>query len=446
MAHYNLILKNAIITTFHKKENKVITEKSDVAIQNRKISTLSIRPQDTADKTVDLTGLNLLPGIIDSQVHFREPGMTHKEDLESGTRAALMGGITTIFEMPNTLPTTTTAELFEQKMQLAKNRAHTNYAFFIGAASDNTEQLNSLELLPGCTGVKVFMGSSFGNLLIDDEAILKKVLQNGKRRVILHAEDEARLKERKHLAVEAAHPRAHHIWRDEDSALIATKKAVQHAHHYNRPVHILHVSSSEEMAFLKNNKDIATVEILPQYLTLSAPECYERFGTLVQQNPPIRDQRHFEFLWKAVADGTVDVIGSDHAPHTLEEKNKPYPQSPSGLPGVQTLIPIMLNHVNEKRLSLERFVELTTENVRKTFSVKNKGRIEVGFDADFTVIDLKRTEEIKKSWLQSKSNWSPFEGMKVTGWPVMAIVNGEICMHESNILKPHTGQMVYFQT
>lgn len=446
MAHYDLILKNATITTYHEEKNKVLSEKTDVTVHGGKIVSVSSSTKDTADRVLDLTGLSLLPGIIDSQVHFREPGMTHKEDLESGTRAALMGGITSIFEMPNTLPTTTTQELFEQKLQLAKNRAHTNYAFFIGAASDNTDQLNTLELLPGCSGVKVFMGSSFGNLLIDDEAILKKVLQNGKRRVIIHAEDEARLKERKQLAIEAAHARAHHIWRDEESALIATKKVIQHAEHYNRPVHILHVSSAEEMAFLKNKKDIATVEILPQYLTLSAPECYERLGTLAQQNPPIRDQRHLEFLWKAVNDGTVDVIGSDHAPHTLEEKNKPYPQSPSGVPGVQTLVPLMLHHVHQQKLSLEKFVELTTENVRKTFGVRGKGRIEIGYDADFTVVDLKRTEEVKKSWLQSKANWSPFEGMKLTGWPVMTILNGEICMQDGKIIKAHAGQSVHFQT
>lgn len=456
MAHYDLILKNATITTYHQEKNKVITEKTDVAVQSGKIANISVNSTDTADRMLDLTGLNILPGIIDSQVHFREPGMTHKEDLESGTCSALMGGITSTFDMPNTQPTTTTKELFNDKLERAQNRAHTHYAFFIGAASDNTDQLNTLELLPGCSGVKVFMGSSFGNLLIDDEAILKKVLQNGKRRVIVHAEDEARLKERKHIALEAAHPRAHHLWRDEESALIATKKVIHHAQHYNRPVHILHVSSSEEMAYLKNLKsiktkkdistDLVTVEILPQYLTLSAPECYERLGTLAQQNPPIRDQRHLEFLWKAVNDGTVDVIGSDHAPHTLEEKNKPYPQSPSGVPGVQTLVPLMLHHVSQNKLTLEKFVELTTENVRKTFGVLGKGRIEVGYDADFTIVDLQRTEEVKKSWLQSKANWSPFEGMKLTGWPVMTILSGEICMQDAKILKPHTGQVVHFQS
>ncbi len=445
MPHYDLILKNATVITFNSKTQKMVNETSDIAVLNKKISSLHSAAADTANEIIDLKGLHLLPGIIDSQVHFREPGMTHKEDIESGTRAALMGGITTIFEMPNTNPSTTTAEEFQKKLDLSKNRAHCNYAFFIGGSSDNYSQLGQLEIAKHCSGVKVFLGSSFGSLLVDDDTVFKNILKNGKRRVIIHSEDEARMNARKQIAIDAAHPRVHPIWRDEESAMISTKKSISFAREFKRPVHILHVSSSEEMQFLKNQKDICTVEILPQYLTLSAPECYERLGTYAQQNPPIRDERHMKFLWQALHDGTVDVIGSDHAPHTIEEKNKPYPQSPSGLPGVQTLIPIMLDHVNKKKLSIEKFVQMTTENVNRVFGLKNKGRIEVGYDADFTVIDLNRTEEIKTSWLQSKVNWSPFTGMKVKGWPVMTILNGSVCMRESQIIKPSSGQGVFFE-
>lgn len=445
MPHYDLILKNATVVTYNSKTQQMISETTNVAVLHKKISSLQTTTSDTANEVIDLKGLYLLPGIIDSQVHFREPGLTHKEDIESGTRSALMGGITTIFEMPNTNPSTTTAEEFQVKLDLSKNRAHCNYAFFIGGSADNFNHLEHLEVAKHCAGVKVFLGSSFGSLLVDDDTVFKNILKHGKRRVIIHSEDEARMKARKQVAIDAAHPRAHHIWRDEESAMISTKKSIAFARDAERPVHILHVSSMEEMQFLKNQKDICTVEILPQYLTLSAPECYERLGTYAQQNPPIRDERHMKFLWQAVHDGTVDVIGSDHAPHTIEEKNKPYPQSPSGVPGVQTLIPIMLDHVNKQNLSLEKFVQMTTENVNRVFGLKNKGRIEVGYDADFTVIDLKRTEEIKTSWLQSKVGWSPYTGIKVQGWPVLTILNGTVCMRESQIIQSSSGEGVFFE-
>ncbi|MGZ3692247.1 MAG: dihydroorotase, partial [Pseudobdellovibrio sp.] len=373
-----------------------------------------------------------------------EPGLTHKEDLETGTRAAVLGGVTSVFEMPNTNPSTTTVAQYEEKLRLAKNRAHCDYAFFMGAANDNVDNLPQLENLPHCPGIKIFLGASFGSLLVDDDTVFENVMKNGKRRLTIHSEDEARLKERKHIAVEAAHPRVHHIWRDEESAMISTKKSIALARKYNRPVHILHVSSSEEMEFLAQNKDIASVEILPQFLTLSAPECYERLGTLAQQNPPIRDKRHFEKLWQAVHNGTVDIIGSDHAPHTLEEKNKPYPQSPSGFPGVQTLLPIMLNHVNSGRLSLEKFTELVTENPRRMFNVKNKGRIQVGYSADFTVVDLKKEMTITNKWIASKCGYTPFDGMKVTGWPTHTIIGGRIVMQDDQVVLPSQGRPIDF--
>lgn len=245
--------------------------------------------------------------------------------------------------------------------------------------------------------------------------------------------------------MDGKHPRLHPIWRDEESAMIAVQKSIHFAKKYNRPVHILHVSSSEEMAYLKNHKDIASVEILPQYLILSAPECYERLGTLAQQNPPIRDFRHQEHLWKAVQDGTVDVIGSDHAPHTLEEKSKTYPESPSGVPGVQTLIPLMLEQVHQGKISLERLTEMVTENPRRLLGVKNKGRIQIGFDADFTIIDLKKQRTITNDWIVSKSNWTPFDGYSVTGWPVSVFLKGKLAMQDDQIVLPNSGEAVDFE-
>ncbi len=441
---YDLIIKNAEIVTFSETQNQMIQERTDIAVTNGKITYLGTLTNQLAKKTIDATHLTVLPGVIDSQVHFREPGLTHKEDIESGSRAAILGGVTTYFEMPNTNPPTTTKELFENKLKIAAEKSSANYAFFIGGSSENVDQLPMLENLPHCSGIKIFLGSSFGNLLIDQDELFEKIIKNGKRRLVIHAEDEARLKERKQIAIDAANANVHHIWRDEESALIATKKSVHFAEKHNRLIHILHISSSEEMAFLREHKRCATVEILPQYLTLSAPECYERLGSLWQQNPPIRDKRHMEFLWKALLDGTVDVIGSDHAPHTLEEKAKPYPSSPSGVPGVQTLVPLMLDQVHQKKLPLKKFVELVTENPRKVFNLKDKGRIQVGYDADFTIVDLKRTQVVEKKWLASKTGWSPFEGMSFTGWPIMTLLNGEVVVEEQTLLKPRQGKACDF--
>lgn len=417
----------------------------DIAVQNGCITHIGANLKIPAQETIDLRGLHLLPGVIDSQVHFREPGLTHKEDLESGTRGALLGGVTSIFEMPNTQPPTTTRELLEEKLQKAKGRCHTHYAFYVGASPDNADSLKELEQHPHCSGVKLFMGSSTGSLLVEEDLHIERVLRSGRRRVIVHAEDESRLRSRRHLAEEGAHPRFHPIWRDEETAYLATQRLLRLARLTGRPVHVLHVSSAREMDLLKTQKDIATVEVLPQHLTLSAPECYERWGTFAQMNPPIRDQLHQDRLWKAILDGTVDIIGSDHAPHTREEKAKPYPQSPSGFPGVQTLVTLMLNHVHQRRLSLEKFVELVTENPRRVFGIKNKGRIAVGFDADFTIIDLKKTRRIENSWIASRVGWTPFDGMQTTGWPVMTILRGQLVMREDQILTAPQGRAVDFE-
>jgi dihydroorotase len=444
MKQVDLILTNANAFVFNDKKNQPLLSEVSIAIKDGLIFEIGSTLNLVAERTLDLKGLTVLPGVIDSQVHFREPGLTHKEDLQTGTRAAVLGGVTSIFEMPNTTPSTTTKESFEEKLNLAKNRAHCDYAFYIGAAHDNASELENLEQLKHCVGIKIFLGASFGSLLVDDDEVFKLVMKNGRRRLTIHSEDEARMKLRKQIAIDAGHPRVHHIWRDEESAMISTKKSIAFARQYNRPVHILHVSSSEEMEFLSQQKDIASVEILPQFLTLSAPECYERLGTLAQQNPPIRDIRHMDKLWQAVYNGTVDIIGSDHAPHTLEEKNKPYPQSPSGFPGVQTLVPIMLNHIHEGRLPLSKFVQLVTENPRRLFKVKNKGRIQVGYDADFTVVDLKKEKIISNKWIASKCGYTPFDGMKVTGWPTHTIIRGKLIMQDDSVVLEHYGAAIEF--
>lgn len=417
-----------------------------LGIANGKIAEIAAKINRPAKNSISLRGLHILPGVIDSQVHFREPGLTHKEDLESGTRGALLGGVTSIFEMPNTAPSTTTKELFLDKLNRAKGRCHTHYAFYIGGCSENIDQLSALEKMPYCAGIKIFMGSSTGTLLVEDDATLEKILCSGKRRVIIHSEDEARLRDRKSIATTNKKVSEHHIWRDVETAVKSTKRLILLAQKTHRPVHVLHVTTADEINFLRDHKSIASIEVLPQHLTLFAPDCYERLGTYAQQNPPIREKHHQDQLWKAIVDGTIDVLGSDHAPHTREEKNRDYPNTPSGMPGVQTLVPIMLNHVNNSRLSLERFVQLTSENQRKVFGIKNKGRIEIGYDADLTVVDLKRENTITNNWIASRCGWTPFDGMKVKGWPIMTLLHGRICMQDNQILVPSSGEPVEFES
>lgn len=394
---------------------------------------------------LDATGLHVLPGVIDSQVHFREPGLTQKEDIESGTRGAALGGVTAIFEMPNTKPPTDTRAQLEEKLRRAEKSAWTDHAFFVGATPTNAAALRELEVLPGCSGVKIFMGSSTGNLLVDQDAALSRALRSGYRRVAVHCEDEARLVERKHI-LESAHgdPRKHPQWRDVEVALKATQRLVRAARACGRPVHVLHVTTAEEMRFLANHKDLATVECTPQHLTLHAPDCYERLGTYAQMNPPIRSNEHRDAIWKAVRDGVVDVLGSDHAPHTREEKDRPYPASPSGMPGVQTLVPIMLDHVHAGRLTLERFVDLTSAGPARIFGIAGKGRIALGYDADLTLVDLDKRWTIEDSWMATKSGWTPFAGMEVTGQPIATVIRGQIVMRDRALCGAPAGKPVRF--
>ncbi|MEZ5647412.1 MAG: dihydroorotase [Alphaproteobacteria bacterium] len=389
-------------------------------------------------------GLTILPGVIDSQVHFREPGAPHKEDLETGTRAAVLGGVTTVFEMPNTQPPTTDATQLADKLARAKGRAWCDHAFFIGAAAENARELAELERLPGCCGVKIFMGSSTGSLLVPDDDTLRTVLRSGRRRAAIHAEDEPRLKERAAIAQASGSPLAHPEWRDVETARRATARILRLARETGRRIHVLHVTTAEEMMLLAEAKDIATVEVTPQHLTLEAPDCYRRLGTKAQMNPPIRDGHHRQALWQAISQGIVDCIGSDHAPHTLEEKAKPYPTSPSGMPGVQTLLPLLLHHMQEGRLSLGRLVDLTSAGPARIYNVANKGRIVVGYDADFTIVDLNREKTIESSWLASRCGWSPFEGMRIKGWPIMTVIRGHTVMRDDEVQEQAQGMPVRF--
>jgi len=414
----------------------------DVGVRGGRI--VAIGDVGDAGETVDCTGLDVLPGVIDSQVHFREPGLEMKEDLESGSRAAVLGGVTAVFEMPNTKPNTDSAEAVNDKLARAKDRMWCDHAFYVGATAANAPELKDLERLPGTAGVKIFMGASTGDLLVAEDSELARVLASGKRRVAIHAEDEARMNARMDQRVEGD-PASHPVWRDDESALLATQRILRLAREARRRIHVLHITTPAELELLGRNKDIASCEVTPQHLTLAGEDAYPRLGTFAQMNPPIRSGAHRDGLWRWLNQGVPDVIGSDHAPHTREEKAKPYPASPSGMPGVQTLLPLMLNHVAEGRLTLQRLIEMTSAGPQRIFGIVGKGRIAVGYDADFTVVDLKARWTIEEQWLASRCGWSPFTGMTLTGKPVGTIVRGNRVMWEGQLANAAIGAPVRFE-
>ena len=425
---FDLILKNAMNVSSQTQK------KQDVAIKDGKIAKVAELIEDEAKEVIDLTGKYLLPGVIDSQVHFREPGLVHKEDLETGSRAAALGGITTFFEMPNTNPATTTKASIEEKLEIARSKCITNYQFYVGATAENLDDLIEATKVDGCCGIKIFLGSSTGDLLLYEDEKLKDIFKNTTGMIACHSENEVMLRERLPIKEKATSPHEHPVWRDEQTALTSTQKLIGLARECNRKVHVLHITTKEEMEFLAENKDVCTVEVTPQHLTLSAPECYDNLGTYAQMNPPIRSADHTQGLWKGIQNKTVDVIGSDHAPHTREEKDKGYPNSPSGMPGVQTLLPIMLDHVNNGRLDLQHLVKLVCENPADLWDL-NKGYVEVGRDADITIVDLNKTHMISNNEQASKCGWTPFHGRKITGMPIYTIVRGEIVMKNGDLLK-----------
>ncbi len=433
---FDLVLMNGVVV------NQDGEGVRDIGVRDGRIAEIGALGSASAGERIDCQGLHVLPGVIDSQVHFREPGLVHKEDLETGSRAAALGGVTAVFEMPNTDPTTTTADALADKLRRAKGRMHCDFAFWVGGTHDNVADLSELERLPGAAGIKVFMGSSTGRLLVADDAGVLAILKAIRRRAAFHSEDEERLNERKHHRVHGDHS-SHHVWRDEIAALRSTERLVRLAREAHAQVHILHISTGHEMALLAEAKDVASCEATPHHLTLSA-EDYPRLGARLQMNPPVRGADHRKEIWRGLAQGVVDVLGSDHAPHPHEEKAKPYPESPSGMPGVQTLVPVMLDHVNAGRLTLRRFVDLTSAGPARIFNIVGKGRIAAGYDADFTVVDTKRVETIRDTWIASRCGWTPYDGKTVTGWPVGTFVRGRRVMWEGELTTPSTGEALRF--
>ena len=434
--NYSLIIKNGSCYIGGKFQN------IDLALSGNKIKKIG-KIELNSSKVFDASGKTILPGVIDTQVHFREPGANDAENLESGSRAAIAGGVTSVFEMPNTNPPTSTFKEFKNKLIAAKNRMFCNYGFYFGATPDNMKELALVNTLEGCCGVKLFAGSSTGNLLVSQEKDIEKVISNSSKIISVHSEDEnILLSRKKHIKEGDVH--SHPIWRNEECALESTKRVVRIAQKYKKKIHILHVSTKQEIDFFSKQRDGVTFEITPQHLTLFAPDCYEKLKTFSQMNPPLRSKDHYDRLWDAIRDSLVSTIGSDHAPHTKEEKNRKYPLSPSGMPGVQTLLPVMLDHVNKDKLKIEQLIKLVCENPCDLFGIKNKGYIKENYDADLTIIDMNKEVIIKDNWIESKCGWTPFNNFKVKGFPVATIVNGEIVMENGKIVSDARGMPLKF--
>lgn len=416
---------------------------ADLQIRNGRISAIGSVGSDEGE-VIDAKHLLVMPGAIDPQVHFREPGLTHKEDIGSGARACAMGGVTSFLEMPNTKPPTTTEEALAWKLQRAAETSVVDFGFFIGATKDNVETQNRAS--PAC-GIKIFMGSSTGDLLVSERADLERCFATGKRLIAVHAEDEARLRARMAQYAGATDVALHSEIRDAEAARLATELAVELSEKYGRRLHVLHMSTKDEVYLLRAHRKGAgrvTAETTPQHLLLNAPEIYARLGTRAQMNPPLRTKDHSEVLWSGLHDGTIDCIATDHAPHTLEEKASGYGKAPSGMPGVETSLPAMLDAANRGLCAVTDVVRWMCEAPARCYRIEQKGRLEVGLDGDLAVVDLRLKKRVGDRPYQTRVGWNPFDGVELQGWPVMTVVRGHVVCRDGELDLNHRGSPVSF--
>ncbi len=421
-------------------------EQADIAVKDGRIAAIGGVGGAAAAQTIDARHLHILPGVIDPHVHLRDPGDASVESIPTGSRAAILGGVTAAFDMPNTAPSIVNAETLAWKQEYVGGASYCDLGIYIGATKQNLPFLSAMETAPGVCAIKVFAGSTTGDLLVEDDDSIRAIMQDGRRRVAFHSEDEYRLNDRRPLFAKGDPHVRHMEWRDPECAYLGTRRIVALARQTGRPAHIVHVSTAEELDFLGHNRDIATMEVLVNHLTQIAPECYETLGGYAVMNPPIRDRRHFDAAWAAVADGRVDTVGSDHAPHSRAAKERPWPDTAAGLTGIQTLVPIMLDHVNAGRLSLARMADLTSAGPARVYGAVNKGRIAVGFDADFTVVDMRAERVITNDWIATPAGWTPFDGKRVIGWPKMTILRGNVVMRDDEVLGAPTGRLMRFRS
>ena len=438
-AHFDLVIRNGIAVLPWGEEA------ADIGVADGRIQAIGIGAGATADATIDARGLHVLPGLIDPHVHLRDPGDAAVETIPTGTRGAILGGLCAVFDMPNTTPSIVDAQTLAWKQKYVDQVSWCDMGLYVGGTRTNMPELAALEVQPGVCAIKIFAGSSTGELMIEDDESLERVMRAGRRRIAYHSEDEYRLQARKGM-FKSGDPYASHMeWRDEETAFLGTRRLMALARKTDRPAHILHVSTAQELDYLRDFRDIATMEMLVNHLTQVAPDVYDRLGGFGVMNPPIRGQRHMDASWAAIRDGRVDTIGSDHAPHPRDRKRLPWPECPAGLTGVQTLVPVMLNHVNAGRLSLSRMVDLMCAGPARIYGVLGKGRLAAGYDADFTLVDLKKQRRIEESWIVSPCGWTPFAGMWITGWPVATVIRGKPVMREDEVLGAPIGKLVRFR-
>jgi dihydroorotase len=437
-AHFDLLIRNGTCVLPWGSDS------IDIGVRGGRIAAMGVAADTTADKVLDATGLHVLPGLIDPHVHLRDPGNAAVETIPTGTKGAILGGLTTVFDMPNTSPSIVNADMLAWKQEYVEKVAWCDMGLYVGGTKTNIPALAALEVGRGVCGVKIFAGSSTGDLMIEDDEHLEMAMRSGHRRIAFHSEDEYRLQDRKSMFKSGDAYSNHMVWRDEECAFLGTRRLMALARKTGRPAHILHVSTARELDYLKDYRDIATCEVLVNHLTQVAPDCYDRLEGFGVMNPPIRGAEHRAAAWRAINDGSVDTVGSDHAPHPRDKKLLPWPDCPAGLTGVQTLVPIMLDHVNAGRLSLARMVDLMCAGPARVYGAVGKGRLAAGYDGDFTLVDMKRQRRIEESWIVSPCGWTPFAGMQVTGWPIATIVRGQIVMRDDEVIGEPTGKLVKF--
>ena len=418
------------------------SQKANVLIEDSKILDVDPPVGAACDETIDAQGLHLLPGVVDDHVHFRDPGLTHKEDLHTGSLACAAGGVTTFLEMPNTIPPATTQEILNAKLDIAASKSIVNYGFYIAASTENLDELKKATRTPG---IKIFIGSSTGNLLVDDQDALEAIFAETTLPITAHCEDEATVRANQARIKAAGYSghSDHSQIRNHEAAVIATTRAVDLARRHHHRFHVVHVSTADEIALFTDHGNLLTAEACPHHLFFNVDD-YDRLGSKVQMNPAVKTKADNDALFAALLDGRIQVVATDHAPHTLDEKDQPYPKSPSGLPAVENSLALMLDQVHRGNCSLEQVVSWMCDAPARVWDMVGKGRIQPGFDADLVLVDLNRTATICNEQQKTKCGWSPWDGTSLTGWPVRTIVLGRTVFSNGDFDTTHRGTEVIF--
>jgi dihydroorotase len=415
-------------------------ENVSVLLEGQTIVAVDAGSAATADEVIDARGLHLLPGIIDDQVHFRDPGLTHKEDLATASRACAKGGVTSFLEMPNTQPSTTTVQALDDKLKLAAEKSRVNYGFYIGATPDNLDALKNARRTPG---IKIFIGSSTGSLLVDDQRVLERIFAETTLPICAHCEDESTVRANAARLGGGRSLEDHSLIRDHQAAIVATRRVVRLAERHKHRFHVLHVSTAEEVEFLRTTSDLISAEACPHHLFFTVDD-YPRLGSRIQMNPSIKTKADVQALWQGLHEGVLEVIATDHAPHTLEEKAQPYPKSPSGLPAVENSLALMLNEVAHGRCLLNEVVSWMSEAPARIWNLQNKGAIREGFDADLVLVDLNKSQTILDQEQLTKCGWSPWHGTTLTGWPVRTWVMGQTVFQDGKVNDSVRGREILY--